>query len=110
MVNKAYVDKCKNKVYNDLERKFQTIPGYSTMFSNHVVYDTIEVNISKFKKRVNVIDYVDKVITGVHTSVVPKVLRLISLLAPLQTRIQTDIPFERKFSQLSNEILKVHLS
>jgi len=58
-----------NKVFNDLERKFQIIPGYSTMFSNHVLYDTIEVNISEFKKGVNVIDYlyVHKVITGVHT-------------------------------------------
>ncbi len=53
MVNKAYVDICMKKVYHNLERKFQTIPGCSTMFSNHVLYDAIEVNISEFKKRVD---------------------------------------------------------
>ncbi len=37
------------------------------MSSNYVLHDNIEVNISEFKKGVTVIDYVDKVIAGVHT-------------------------------------------
>jgi hypothetical protein len=35
------------------------------MFSNHVLYDTIEVNICDMKKEMNMIDYADKVIIGV---------------------------------------------
>jgi hypothetical protein len=53
IVTKAYVD--------NLERKFHT------MISNYVLFDIIEINIRTLKKGMNMIDYVDKVITGVHT-------------------------------------------